>query len=209
MSHVVLLGDSIFDNGSYVRPGEPDVVRQVQAALPAGWAATLRAVDGAVVADLPRQLARVPADASHLVLSVGGNDALGEVGVLDAPVRTVGEALDRLTERVARFEGRYAEGLRETLRLGLPVVVCTVYNGHFPDPALQRRVTAALTLFNDAILRSAFASRVGVVELRHVCTEPGDYANPIEPSAQGGGKMARVLVAAVTDASAGGSRVYA
>lgn len=30
MSHVVLLGDSVFDNGSYVRKGEPDVVEQVR-----------------------------------------------------------------------------------------------------------------------------------------------------------------------------------
>src|SRR3712207_2336551 len=45
MSHVVLLGDSIFDNAAYVRGG-PDVIRQLQGVLPAGWKATLRAVDG-------------------------------------------------------------------------------------------------------------------------------------------------------------------
>ena len=35
-AHIVLLGDSIFDNGAYVRRGEPDVVRQLRARLPAG-----------------------------------------------------------------------------------------------------------------------------------------------------------------------------
>src|SRR3712207_8799829 len=43
--HVVLLGDSIFDNGVYVSGG-PDVVRQLRDELPPGWQATLRAIDG-------------------------------------------------------------------------------------------------------------------------------------------------------------------
>jgi hypothetical protein len=76
MPHVVLLGDSIFDNAAYVRGG-PDVVRQLREMLPAGWSATLLAVDGAVTRSVPAQIARLPADATHLVLSVGGNDALG------------------------------------------------------------------------------------------------------------------------------------
>jgi hypothetical protein len=46
-------------------------------------------VDGAVTrASVPAQLGRVcPADATHLVLSVGGNDALGASHLLGAPVR--------------------------------------------------------------------------------------------------------------------------
>src|SRR3712207_7657631 len=46
MPHVVLLGDSIFDNKSYVGGG-PDVIAQVRDDLPPGWKATLCAVDGA------------------------------------------------------------------------------------------------------------------------------------------------------------------
>jgi hypothetical protein len=47
MGHVVLLGDSIFDNAAYVRGG-PDVVKQLRAKLPLDWRASLVAVDGAV-----------------------------------------------------------------------------------------------------------------------------------------------------------------
>ena len=47
MKHVVLLGDSIFDNAAYVAGG-PDVVKQLRAALPNDWRATLNALDGAV-----------------------------------------------------------------------------------------------------------------------------------------------------------------
>src|SRR3712207_3492707 len=73
---VVLLGDSIFDNAAYVA-GAPDVVRQVGQRLPQGSKATLAAVDGSKIGGVRRQLRSVPADATHLVLSVGGNDALG------------------------------------------------------------------------------------------------------------------------------------
>src|SRR4051812_44097350 len=59
MQHVTLLGDSVFDNGAYVGRG-PDVVTQLRQQLPAGWRATLAAVDGGVIRDIPRQLERVP-----------------------------------------------------------------------------------------------------------------------------------------------------
>src|SRR4051812_3797588 len=42
MGHVVLLGDSIFDNAAYVG-GRPAVIDQVRAGLPDGWHATLNA----------------------------------------------------------------------------------------------------------------------------------------------------------------------
>src|SRR2546423_11720616 len=95
MNHIVLLGDSIFDNAAYVGNG-PDVVRQLHSVLPGGWRATLNAMDGATIQDIRAQLARLPSDASHLVLSVGGNDALLEAGVLEERARSVGAVLDKL-----------------------------------------------------------------------------------------------------------------
>ena len=44
--HIVLLGDSIFDNGSYV-PGGVSVIEHVRQKLPANSRASLMAVDGA------------------------------------------------------------------------------------------------------------------------------------------------------------------
>ena len=93
MSHIVLLGDSIFDNAAYVRGG-PDVVTQLRELLPRGWQATLAAVDGAI-----------------------------------------------------------------------------------------RRVAAERC--------------VPTIELRLVCTEPADYANPVEPSVRGGAKIARAIAASL------------
>jgi hypothetical protein len=197
MSHAVLLGDSIFDNAGYV-PGEPAVIEQLRARLPAGWQATLLAVDGDVTADVPRQLRGLPADATHLAVSVGGNDALGQSGILHAQVRSGGEVLAHLAGVRQRFRAGYRAMLEAVLATGRPALVCTVYGA---IPGLEPAGQAGLALFNDVILAEAFAARVPVLDLRLVCTDPADYSalSPIEPSAAGGDKITRALAAAFAD----------
>jgi len=196
MGHVVLLGDSIFDNARYV-PGGPAVVEQVRRALPGGWRATLLAVDGSVAADVAGQLDRLPADATHLVVSAGGNDALGHSGtILFGTANSFAEVLTRLADIREEFQRDYRAMLRAVLARGLPTVVCTVYDA---IPGLGPAEHAGLCLFNDVILREAFRAGVPVIDLRLVCTEATDYAqsSPIEPSVDGGGKIARAVSRAI------------
>ena len=193
MGHLVLLGDSVFDNGAYVRPGEPDVVRQLGGRLPRGWRATLAAVDGAVTGGVRGQLARLPPDATHLVVSIGGNDALRRQDVLELRVGSVAEALFRLAEVRDGFARDYRAMLDAVLGRGLPAAVCTIYDPRFPDPARQRGAVAALAAFNDAVTREAFGRGLPLVDLRLVCSDVADYANPIEPSARGGAKIALAI----------------
>jgi hypothetical protein len=75
MAHIVLLGDSIFDNAPYVQTGEA-VIHHLKRRIPNTWQATLLAIDGAVTREVHEQLQQLPPDATHLFLSVGGNDAL-------------------------------------------------------------------------------------------------------------------------------------
>jgi hypothetical protein len=56
--HLVLLGDSIFDNAAYVPHDEP-VVEQVREALEDAWNETLLAVDGHLTLDVATQLERL------------------------------------------------------------------------------------------------------------------------------------------------------
>lgn len=53
MAHLVLLGDSIFDNAAYVPGGEP-VIEQLRSRLPRTDRATLLARDGSIVATVPK-----------------------------------------------------------------------------------------------------------------------------------------------------------
>ena len=197
MSHLILLGDSIFDNAAYTNGG-PDVVTQLNAALPAGWAASLLAVDGSTTDDVAGQVGCLPSDASHLVLSVGGNDALQQAHRLWTPAASMEEAVGLLADLAEQFERDYRAAVHACLRPGLPLTACTIYNGNFPDPAYQRLVTTALAVFNDAILRVAIAQRLPVIDLRAICASPEDYANAIEPSSVGGAKIARAIAALAT-----------
>ena len=193
--HVVLLGDSIFDNRAYTRGG-PDVVTQLRELLPAPWRATLCAVDGATTGAIGRQLRGVPPDASHLVISIGGNDALQNSDLLELRVSSSAQTLRAFAERLTVFERAYRGAIVEALALGRDTTVCTVYNGALePDRAVIARV--GLALFNDVIVRTAIDLRLNLIELRSICTEAGDYANPIEPSSRGGLKIARGIAAVV------------
>ena len=193
--HVALLGDSILDNGAYTSGG-PDVISQLRSLLPRSWRASLLAVDGSMIADLADQLLRLPPDVSHLVIAIGGNGVLASMELMGSPAKSVAEALLKVGERAGRFERAYRTMIDRVRRLGRSTTVCTIYNGNLsPDEAAVARV--GLTAFNDVILRVAFESRFQVIDLRLVCTEPADYANPIEPSSTGGEKIARGIIASL------------
>jgi hypothetical protein len=193
---VVLLGDSIFDNRAYTS-GEPDVVTHLKATLPAEWSATLLAVDGATTGSLARQFELVPATATDLVLSVGGNDALMNRDLLDTPVRSSSDALRLFAARLEPFELTYRHAVARLASFDRHALVCTIYNGAL-DAGQAPLARVALTTFNDVILRTAFEQKIDVIDLRQICVEPADYANPIEPSGNGGRKIAAAIARAVS-----------
>jgi lysophospholipase L1-like esterase len=203
VNHVVLLGDSIFDNAAYTG-GAPDVVRQVRKRLPPGWRATLGAVDGGTTESVREQLRRLPRDATHLFVSAGGNDALGHIDFLGAPVGSTAEALLGLADIADQFERKYLHMLADVLARGLPTAICTIYYPRFPDATLQKVAVTALAVFNDCIIRAALVHGLPLLDLRFVCTEEGDYADPIEPSARGGEKISRAIVEMLENGFAGG-----
>jgi hypothetical protein len=191
MSHVVLLGDSIFDNARYV-PDRPPVIEQVRRGLPLGWKGTLVAVDGHTVEDIAMQLPRVPADATHVVVSIGGNDALMASGLLQQRAGTVGAALAMVAEALGEFRAAYAAMLKSVLALGKPTAICTVYDA---IPILGDPERAALAGFNDVISRAAIVAGIPLIDLRVICTHADDYSplSPIEPSVVGGAKIADAI----------------
>jgi hypothetical protein len=193
VSHVVLLGDSIFDNAAYTGGG-PAVIAQLREILPRDWQATLGAIDGATTEDFSRQVSSIPRDATHVFVSLGGNDALGHVDLLDRPARSSAEVLAALADAAEGFEGRYRRAVASVVARDVPVTLCTIYDGNFPDATFQRLASTALAVFNDAILRVAFERALSVIDLRLVCNEPRDYANPIEPSSHGGAKIATAIL---------------
>jgi hypothetical protein len=197
MTHIILLGDSVFDNAAYVGGGA-DVFTHLRGLVPGGWRATLAAVDGSVVGDVPRQLESVPDDATHLVVSAGGNDALMQSDIIREGARRAVEVLNRLADVAEAFESDYRRMLDALLAKGRPAAVSTIYYPRVEDALVQRLAVAVLASFNDVITRAAFGAGLPLLDLRLICNEDSDYANPIEPSVAGGAKIARAIVRLVS-----------
>ena len=89
--------------------------------------------------------------------------------------------------------------LRGSFRLAplISAIGMSIFLSNFVQVAQGPRVKSIPPLFNDVIVRVAHERKLGLVDLRLVCTEPSDYANPIEPSGSGGAKIARAIVASL------------
>lgn len=197
MAYLALLGDSVFDNVSYTKGG-PAVVSQLKRRMPLGWRVTLAAVDGARIDSVAEQVARLPSDVERLALSIGGNDVLGHVSLLEEPVTKSAQAVGMIGDAARAFEEAYRVMLRPCLRVDRHAIICTIYSGNFPDPVFQELARTALTPFNDAIIRIGVEFGLTVIDLRLVCDEAIDFANAIEPSSIGGDKIAKAIVRAAT-----------
>jgi lysophospholipase L1-like esterase len=200
---VFLLGDSIIDNGGYVRSGEPDVAHQVKVLLPNNTVVK-RAMDGATSADvLASQIAEVDR-AEHIILSAGGNDALEHIDLLEAGTEaTTKDVLVRLWSIREGFRRSYAALLDRLALTRRPVLVLTVYNpcfhGHGFDAAYQQAAESAVSIINDVIQQEGRRRSFDILELRTLFQDRADYANPIEPSALGGAKLAKCMSEWVRD----------
>jgi len=194
--HIVLLGDSIFDNKIYVPEGN-SVHEHLIASLSPPDTASLVAVDGAVISSVLRQIERVPTDATHLILSVGGNDALYlQSSVMGETSDSVHNSLGKMKAALQTFEQEYQQVIVELQRFDLPLIVCTIYDA---VPGLDDASLAGLAIINDIITRTAFKERLTLIDLRVLCDESVDYSevSPIEPSHEGGAKIAAAILQAV------------
>ena len=192
MTHIVLAGDSIFDNMAYVNQGQA-VIELLTKKSNGDFKATLVAEDGAVTSDLARQFDQMPPDMTHLYISIGGNDALESAYLLAENVSTAFEAMGIFAKVVEEFQRQYRSMLNNAVTRAGNIVLCSIYDS---IPGYDKEPLTALKLFNEVILREAFAFGLPVMDLRLICEAPEDYSSisPIEPSGQGGDKISDVIV---------------
>ncbi|TWU10515.1 SGNH/GDSL hydrolase family protein [Allorhodopirellula heiligendammensis] len=196
-THICLLGDSIFDNKIYVPDGH-SVHEHLFANLTAPDTASLVAVDWAVVNSVLRQIERIPEAATHLVLSVGGNDALYlQSSVMGESSDSVYASLGKMKVAIATLEHEYEQVIGKLRQIKLPLTVCTIYDC---VPGLDDAALAGLAIINDTITRTAFKNGLDLIDLRLLCNDPTDYSevSPIEPSHAGGAKIATAIMRAVS-----------
>ena len=208
MKHIILAGDSIFANRRYV-PGEPDVSNQLQGLMDEGDKVSLLAVDGHVINNVEGQLRNLPNDTTHLVISVGGNNTIRILNELSRATRNIGDGFLKFHDLRESFESDYIEMLTNALSFNIPTTLCTIYHPCFnhsdmervsdymeygvKSETIQKMAMTALPIFNDIIFQEAVNFNLPVIDLRLIFNDKSDYANPIEPSAIGGLKMAKVI----------------
>lgn len=190
-ANIVLLGDSIFDNASYV-VDQLCVTEQLREFAPDDIGVSMLAVDGDYVRSVKSQVEQVPDMATHLFVSVGGNDALGNYHELTADYLTSKDLFEKWASIQVGFRSEYRDMLSHVASLNRHTAVCTIYDA---VPGLEQIAITALSLFNDVIVAEAIAAGLPIIDLRRVCSEPADYSqlSPIEPSFKGGEKIARAL----------------
>lgn len=195
---VALLGDSTIHNDSYVPDGHT-VMDYVWAALDKRAHVVRYARDGAVLASMPAQVQRVNwEDTTHMVVSISGNDLLGiRHKVYSAKVDTVETALLYMRHIVDGFDDMYGQMAMQLSQLcdanGVELALCTVYRGAAWGEHDQKLNEIAVSLFNDRIRALCWDLDIALIDSNTLFSDSGDFANPIEPSAQGGFKFAHAV----------------
>lgn len=205
---LALLGDSILDNEPYATP-EPDTTAHLTELLP-DWSVSRVAQDGAVMSSIAYQLREIRGKPDVAVLSVGGNDAIEHLGLLDMRATGSSEVIGRLLEVADDFARRYETVARSVAGRAARTILCTIYEVPLEPARFADLARVPLALLNDRIIRIAAASGLDVLELRSVCTEPSDFVLQIEPSGRGAAKIASAIAQAVdTEGLSGVARLFA
>ena len=198
--HITLLGDSVLDNKPYAAAG-PSVTEHLLQRIAADkkrshWRVTNCAVDGSMAQDvIDRQIATVAADTTAIVLSVGRADGLQLLSALEKEGVNPWTLIARVGEVRRSFGERYEAVLAEVLKLGVPLVLCSLYQ---PCHAIQAdgatgglgaRLACEIGVraLNSVILSAARRHRLPVIHLPRIFRPP----EPPEPGVWGGDKVRR------------------
>ena len=152
--YVSLLGDSIIDNKAYVGEGELSVTEHLQHNSPSYF--TMIAVDGDTTEDvLENQLDNLKAPISHIVLSIGGNDLLQNLHLLQDETSGMKFALEKSSELIGEIQENYTKILEHLSQYDAKVLLCTVYEGDLESDVLladyDKAGQAMLKMHNDTV----------------------------------------------------------
>ena len=193
-NQLILLGDSVIDNNSYVHGHNKPVTSHLKEILPE-WSIYKRARDGATIEDVINFQTNHLDRSSPTVLSAGGNNLLRMLSIVrDDRKMTFNQSVKSLKPLIEQFESDYDILLS---RLSGSSLCFTIYNPafiYYDDTGFmspfQKACEVTVNLFNDVIQRLVKRRGFDLLELRDLMTEKTDYANSIEPSHIGGKKIA-------------------
>ncbi len=197
MNKLVLLGDSTIDNKVYVEPGELSVKEHLDNLV--DYEVLQIALDGAITDDvINNQINLIPPDTTHILLSIGGNDLLQEIDFLYQDLKyTPKRLLETVIDLLSPVTENYETIVKQLSTNRAKLLCATVYEGNLVGSvefdSISNSSKAMVSLLNDSIFRICDEYKLDTLDLRNIFVSPEDYANPIEPSHEGGLKFAKKI----------------
>jgi hypothetical protein len=201
--HVVLLGDALLEAYSSIdkTPGQFE-----DALLPGTRDQWKISVVSAAEVERAGPALVLPKDATHAIIFIEGNYAIEQSGLLLNRPGAYGQTLEQLSLAADEFERTLARLIHVAQAARLVIMVCTMFQPNYKDPARQRTACAALAVFNDRVTKRAAEARVSLIDLRLICSETEDYDQPTRLSKSGLQKAANVIRFAMFELEAGARR---
>jgi len=180
-NHIVLMGDSMFDNKNYVYYNET-----VSKHLMEYHYNTINvAKDGAVIADLKKQVDKIPKKMQNkdnlLFISIGGNNILNGYSLKEdnfGDVTLIKEIFEHYKTNIDKI----------IMKTKMSVILLDLYY-----PPKKQEYFKLIDWWNIYLKQFANERNLPVLEVSEILNKGGDFVNAIEPSNKGGKILSKAI----------------
>ena len=183
VTHIVLLGDSIFQNNNYVPKSKSvEYLLKEKLSIPS----LVLAQDNAIIYDIPKQYNSMPlnlnAKTTNLYISIGGNDLLN--------------LYEHNNTNNSKLFNMVWEIYKKTILMLIDSTQCNIIltDIYFITDPNYSRYLPIIKKWNANLYRFASKNNFKVFKISEILTQPQDFTNSIEPSSVGGKKMVNSFI---------------
>jgi lysophospholipase L1-like esterase len=177
--NIILLGDSILNNSTYVKPGESvsDVIKRK------GEINIMNvAIDKSKIKDINNQLIRIPSNYNnsntYIFISIGGNDILN--------------LLSQNDEQINELFKEYLKNIK-AIKNKFPKSKIIALNIYYPPSSYYKMYYKSIDSWNKLLKQNTFEG-YNVLNIDEIIKTNNDLVNEIEPSKQGSIKIANAIM---------------
>merc|ERR1711971_1093144 len=125
----------------------------------------------------------------HIVISASGNDLLGLLNEMVVANFTFGSMYSAIVTKMQQVADRYRHVVQALKSFGCHLACCTVYHPSFNHIFFKTLAVMSLGLHNSRIVQITEELDASVIDLANMELNQKDFANPLELSTVGGGKL--------------------
>lgn len=183
VTHIVLLGDSIFQNNNYVPKSKSvEYLLKEKLSIPS----LVLAQDNAIIYDIPKQYNSMPlnlnAKTTNLYISIGGNDLLN--------------LYEHNNTNNSKLFNMVWEIYKKTILMLIDSTQCNIIltDIYFITDPNYSKYIPMIKKWNSNLYQFAGQHKLNVFKISKILTQPKDFTNSIEPSVIGGNKMVNSFI---------------